>query len=213
MFQTDGPLMRAQQPAFQQRDDPMDARQQFRRVALAAQDRDLTSVAFAVERQVANQPSVCTTLPGATSPNTRCRPRALTPFFWLVIHHRAWNHTFRGVRVSWKIVPAVQRSLVRTARTLPERGTQPPRPAFPTTGTAKPFRPAHPEKIITTSFLRSEAPFEVRQRARIVFHGLLHYLLWLPESNGYPLLHEYQNKGFTKIAIRKCMKRKGSRCR
>src|SRR5437870_4660509 len=57
MFQTDGPLMRAQQPAFQQRDDPMDARQQFRRVALAAQDRDLTSVAFAVERQVA-QPTI-----------------------------------------------------------------------------------------------------------------------------------------------------------
>src|SRR5439155_22383662 len=51
----------------------------------------------------------------------------------------------------------------------------------------KPFRPAHPEKIVTTGFLRSEAPFEVRQRARIVFHGLLHYLLWLPESNGYPL--------------------------
>src|SRR5437870_10101471 len=57
MFQTDGPLMRAQQPAFQQRDDPMDARQQFRRVALAAQDRDLTSVVFAVERQVA-QPTI-----------------------------------------------------------------------------------------------------------------------------------------------------------
>src|SRR5213080_1496610 len=57
MFQTDGPLMRAQQPAFQQRDDPMDARQQFRRIALAAQDRDLTSVAFAVEGQVA-QPTI-----------------------------------------------------------------------------------------------------------------------------------------------------------
>src|SRR5207244_5941750 len=35
----------------------MDARQQFRRIALAAQDRDLTSVAFAVERQVA-QPTI-----------------------------------------------------------------------------------------------------------------------------------------------------------
>src|SRR5947209_19470201 len=57
MFQTDGPLMRAQQPAFQQRDDTMDARQQFRRVALAAQDRDLTSVVFAVEGEVA-QPTI-----------------------------------------------------------------------------------------------------------------------------------------------------------
>src|SRR5205823_12812569 len=135
------------------------------------------------------------------SPNTRCRPRALTPFFWLVIHHRAWNHTFRGVRVSWKIVPAVQRSLVRTARTLPERGTQPPSSAFPTTGTAKPFRPAHPEKIITTSFLRSEALLEVRQRARIVFHGLLHYLLWLPESNGYPITPILSGDGLTRQGV------------
>src|SRR5437016_10371074 len=35
----------------------MDARQQFRRIALAAQDRDLTSVAFAVEGEVA-QPTI-----------------------------------------------------------------------------------------------------------------------------------------------------------
>src|SRR5207247_646155 len=111
-------------------------------------------------------------------------------------------HLQRSARVL-KNRPRSQRSLVRTARTLPERGTQPPSSAFPTTGTAKPFRPAHPEKIITTSFLRSEALLEVRQRARIVFHGLLHYLLWLPESNGYPLLHEYQKKGLTKFVFRK----------
>src|SRR5437588_352733 len=95
-------------------------------------------------------------------------------------------HLQRGARVL-KNRPRSQRSLVRAVRTLPERRTQPPRPAFPTPGAAEPFRPAHPEKIVTTGFLRSEAPFEVRQRARIVFHGLLHYLLWLPESNGYPL--------------------------
>src|SRR5204862_4697496 len=110
-------------------------------------------------------------------------------------------HLQRSARVL-KNRPRSQRSLVRTARTLPERGTQPPSSAFPTPGAAEPFRPAHPEKIVTTGFLRSEAPFEVRQRARIVFHGLLHYLLWLPESNGYPLLYECQKKGLTKFAFR-----------
>src|SRR5439155_7292845 len=94
-------------------------------------------------------------------------------------------HLQRGARVL-ENRPGSQRSLVHTTRTLPEGGTQPPPSAFPTTGAAKPFRPAHPEKIITTGFLRWEALFEVRHRARIVFHGALHYLLWLPESNGYP---------------------------
>src|SRR5437870_4660511 len=99
--------------------------------------------------------------------------------------------------------PRSRRSFVRAVRTLPERRTQPPRPAFPTPGAAEPFRPAHPEKIVTTGFLRSEAPFEVRQRARIVFHGLLHYLLWLPELNGYPICMNIQGKGLTKFAFRK----------
>src|SRR5213595_1459580 len=275
MFQTDGPLMRAQQPAFQQRDDPMDARQQFRRIALAAQDRDLTSVAFAVEGEVA-QPTirmhntaglnrllheghqtVRRSVRNATHANASDAPALLlrrhdnqglalrfaaphtlfrSPHVSLVNldssrqlfparpHHRPPQfvqptprglvtaepqhalqtegadaillsghppqsvepHLHRGARVL-KNRPRSQRSLVRAVRTLPERRTQPPRPAFPTPGAAEPFRPAHPEKIVTTGFLRSEAPFEVRQRARIVFHGLLHYLLWLPESNGYPL--------------------------
>src|SRR5206468_10132924 len=34
---------------------------------------------------------------------------------------------------------------------------------------------------------------------RSVFHGLLHYLLWLPESNGYPLLHECQDRKSTRL--------------
>lgn len=85
-------------------------------------------------------------------------------------------HLQRGARVL-KNRPRSQRSLVRAACALPERGTQPPRSAFPTTGAAEPFRPAHSEEIVTTGFLRPEALFEVRQRARIVFHDLLHYLL------------------------------------
>ncbi len=41
------------------------------------------------------------------SPSTRCSPNALAPFFRVVTHHMARNHTGKGVRVSWKIVPAV----------------------------------------------------------------------------------------------------------
>ena len=41
------------------------------------------------------------------SPSTRCRPNALAPFFCVVNHHMARNQTGSGVRVSWKIVPAV----------------------------------------------------------------------------------------------------------
>jgi hypothetical protein len=36
-----------------------------------------------------------------------CRPMALAPVFWLATHHMARNHVGSGVRVSWKIVPAV----------------------------------------------------------------------------------------------------------
>src|SRR5207249_3476486 len=196
MFQTDGPLMRAQQPAFQQRDDPMDARQQFRRVALAAQDRDLTSVAFAVEGEVA-QPTIRMyhaarrnrllheghqtarrSVRDATHANASDAPALFLCRHdnqCLALRFAAPHALFRGPHVS----------LVNLDSS---------RQLFPA-------RPAQPEKIVTTGFLRSEAPFEVRQRARIVFHGLLHYLLWLPESNGYPLLHECQKKGLTKFAI------------
>src|SRR5213078_2813654 len=201
MFQTDGPLMRAQQPAFQQRDDPMDARQQFRRVALAAQDRDLTSVAFAVERQVA-QPTIRMYHAARRNEPQHALPTEGADAILLAGHppQSVEPHLHRGARVL-KNRPRSQRSLVRAVRTLPERRTQPPRPAFPTPGAAEPFRPAHPEKIVTTGFLRSEAPFEVRQRARIVFHGLLHYLLWLPESNGYPLSPILSGDGLTRQGV------------
>ncbi len=41
------------------------------------------------------------------SPRTRCRPSALAPGFWLTTHQIARNHNVSGVRVSWRIVPAV----------------------------------------------------------------------------------------------------------
>jgi hypothetical protein len=38
---------------------------------------------------------------------TLCRPRALAPFFWLANQYMARNQFTSGLRVSWKIVPAV----------------------------------------------------------------------------------------------------------
>jgi len=40
-------------------------------------------------------------------PNTRCRPKALTPNFWLVRYHIAWNNTRSGLLVPSNNVPAV----------------------------------------------------------------------------------------------------------
>ena len=45
--------------------------------------------------------------PVTASPKIRCRPRALVPFFWLVMYQIARNESVRGACVSWKIVPAV----------------------------------------------------------------------------------------------------------
>jgi len=33
--------------------------------------------------------------------------KALAPFFSATTHHVAWNHNRSGLRVSWKIVPAM----------------------------------------------------------------------------------------------------------
>ena len=41
------------------------------------------------------------------NPRTRCRPRADIPFFCEVTNQIAANHVDNGVRVRWKIVPAV----------------------------------------------------------------------------------------------------------
>lgn len=54
--------------------------------------------------------SVCSQVQAVSSlprPSTRCRPKALTPFFWLVMNHIASNHIRNGLQVSWHTVPAV----------------------------------------------------------------------------------------------------------
>jgi len=57
----------------------------------------------------------------AAEPKTRCRPKALTPFFWLNDMPHRPEPQREGKRLSWKIVPASRRLDATT-------GTQPQRP-------------------------------------------------------------------------------------
>ena len=73
-------------------------------------------------------------------PSTRWRPSALTPLFWLVSCQAASNQSVSGVRVWWKIVPAV----AETRRPQPPHDRRPSRSrqdtAEPQWGQAKPSR-------------------------------------------------------------------------
>src|SRR5271169_2777524 len=75
--------------------------------------------------------------------------------------------------------------------TLPAARSQRPRFGLVAARTAKPFRPAQAEQILPAGLLAAESSFEFRQCPRIVLHQLFHepphYLLWLPESSGYPI--------------------------
>src|SRR5271166_272101 len=83
--------------------------------------------------------------------------------------------------------------------TLPAAGSQRPRFALVAARTAKPFRPAQAEQILPAGLLAAESSFEFRQCPRIVLHQLFHepphYLLWLPESSGYPITIIFGNSG------------------
>src|SRR5271169_2846384 len=76
--------------------------------------------------------------------------------------------------------------------TLPAARSQRPRFGLVAARTAKTFRPAQAEQILPAGLLAAESSFEFRQCPRIVLHQLFHepphYLLWLPESSGYPIL-------------------------
>src|ERR1035437_8160903 len=78
--------------------------------------------------------------------------------------------------------------------TLPASRSQRPRFGLAAARTAKPFWPAQAEQIVPAVLLAAESSFEFRQCPRIVllqlFHKPPHYLLWLPESSGYPNSHQ-----------------------
>src|SRR5436309_7249002 len=120
------------------------------------------------------------------SPSTRCSPSALAPFFWVVTHHIARNHTGNGVRVSWKIVPSV----TEVWQPQPAHSSSAPR-------TGHEWSPPHRGQ---------RKPSGHRSRARYARHACsvlkvasnsvrfrgyssttpAYYLLGLPESSGYP---------------------------
>jgi hypothetical protein len=120
------------------------------------------------------------------NPSTRCSPNALAPFFWVVTHHMARNQTGNGVRVSWKIVPAVtevwqaqpahSKSTSRTAydRPPPQRGQRKP--------SAHRSRPKYARHA---SSVRKFASNSVRFRG-YSSTTLAYYILGLPESRVYP---------------------------
>src|ERR1019366_7632991 len=95
----------------------------------------------------------------------------------------------RGSRIL-KNRPRRHRDLMPATGTLPASRSQRPRFGLAAARTAKPFWPAQAELIVPAVLLAAESSFEFRQCPRIVllqlFHKPPHYLLWLPESSGYP---------------------------
>ena len=135
--------------------------------------------------------AVCAATP---TPSDSCRaptpaaaPTRWCPVFVLVTHHMARNHRVNGVRVSWKIVPAVTdvcrphaahcQSTARTGHAFapPQRGSE-NRPAI-----------AAASRYAPTCRLGREASLEFGQRPRIILHGAGHYMLGSPESSRYPV--------------------------
>src|ERR1019366_3451589 len=106
----------------------------------------------------------------------------------------------RGSRIL-KNRPRRHRDLMPATGTLPASRSQRPRFGLAAARTAKPFWPAQAEQIVPAVLLAAESSFEFRQCPRIVllqlFHKPPHYLLWLPESSGYP---NYTNSTTVTIA-------------
>src|ERR1700687_5132531 len=119
------------------------------------------------------------------NPSTRCSPNALAPFFWVVTHHMARNHTGNGVRVSWKIVPAVtdvwhphsaHSHRPRTGHAFPDSQRGQRKPA------------GHRSRVKYARHASSVPKFASNS---VRFRGYssaipAHYILRLPESSRYP---------------------------
>jgi len=57
---------------------------------------------------------------------------------------------------------------------------------MPAARTAEAFGPSQSEQIIATGLFGGEARLELEQIPRIILHDAAYYILWLPESSGYP---------------------------
>ena len=119
----------------------------------------------------------------ASETRTRCRPRALAPFFCVVTVHIARNHSRSGLRVSVKDRAG--------------GGGLPPAPRDSKTLCA-PAKRAHAHTLDSGNPLasarrtdsrgkppRSQSEVECELVARVSLHQVLHYILGSPESSGY----------------------------
>ena len=77
----------------------------------------------------------------------------------------------RGTRVL-ENRPRRQPDLISTPGALPSCRAQRPGFRLPTAWAAEPFWPPQTEQILSAGLLRSEPRFELRHRARVLFHGL-----------------------------------------
>src|SRR5207237_9637594 len=100
------------------------------------------------------------------SPSTRCSPNALAPFFCVVTHHIARNHTGKGMRVSWKIVPAVTEVWHPHAA-----HSHKPRTGLRlAAGTTETGRPPKSRQVRPTRIFGGEVRLQLHQITRILFH-------------------------------------------
>src|SRR5664279_1944093 len=82
------------------------------------------------------------------------------------------------------------RHLIPATRTLPDPRSERPSFGVIAARTPKPFWPAQAEQILSAGLLAAKPRFEFRKSPGIALHhlfpGSLRYLLWSPESSGYP---------------------------
>src|SRR5665647_2064379 len=101
-------------------------------------------------------------------PRTRCSPSAETPFFWLVMNQTAANQVDSGVRVRWKIVPAVtevcrpQSMHIHRAFAVRQYRLE------PHAGNTNPTRPTQARQVVQARRVVREPGQQLLKRLRIV---------------------------------------------
>ncbi len=78
------------------------------------------------------------------------------------------NHTVRGVRVSWKMVPAVLDTRPPAVGAAPHPTLHLPRDDTPTVRAAEPFRPTQPVEVVQTRIIVRKLSTQRRVGTRVV---------------------------------------------
>ena len=100
-------------------------------------------------------------------------------------HHIARNHVGSGVRVSWKIVPAVTEVWWAQSAHCHHRFPDAPGLRPITARAPKSLRPPELLQIRLTRLLGRESALEFGHISGILLHRLVRYILGLPESSKY----------------------------